>query len=237
MNSQFLVIIPARGGSKGLINKNILKFSGKPLIYWTIKAALKCSFFKEVVVSTDSIKIKKISEKYGALVPFLRPKNISKDISPSHLLIKHCINYFQKKKIFFKYIVLLEPTSPIRLPNDLEISVSKFLKNLKKIDSLISLGEVFEHPFVIKKINKSKAVDFVKNKKNYTQRQSLPKFYFPYGVIYISKISRYLKYKKFYTKNTGYYFIKKYQNLEIDDIYNFHAAEAIFKKLKLDKKL
>ena len=233
MQNSFLTIIPARGGSKGLKNKNILKFCGKQLIYKTIKLDLKCKFFKNIVVSTDSKKIQKISKKYGADVPFLRPSNISKDSSSSYLLIKHCINYFKKKKIFFKYVVLLEPTSPIRLKKDLNNAISNFLKKSKKIDSLVSVGEVFEHPYVIKKITKGKLEDFIRNSKNYTHRQSLPKLYFPYGVIYISCVDTYLKNKKFSSKKTGYYCLKNFQNIEIDDKYSFIAAENIFKKLNL----
>jgi CMP-N-acetylneuraminic acid synthetase len=232
MKKRFLAIIPARSGSKGLKNKNILNFCKKPLIYWTIRAAQNCKLLDEVVVSTDSKKIKSIAEKFDAKVPFLRPKRISQDNSPSYSLVKHCIDFFKKKKIYFDFIVLLEPTSPIRKKNDIENSIKKFLEN--KLDSLISLGKVFEHPYVIKKISGNKALNFLNTKNKYVNRQTLPDLYFPYGVIYISKTDSYLKNKTFYYKKTGYYLLEDYQNLEIDNIYDFYSAEAIFKKLKLD---
>ena len=96
---KILGIIPARSGSKGVKNKNIKLLKNKPLIFWTIKTALKSKLTK-VIVSTDSLKIKKISEKYGANVPFLRPTNISKDNSKSIDVIKHAIKFYEKENKF-----------------------------------------------------------------------------------------------------------------------------------------
>lgn len=237
MQKDFLVIIPARAGSKGLKKKNIIKFCNKPLISWTIKAAIKCIYFKEIIVSTDSEKIKIISEKFGAKVPFLRPKSISNDSSSMHEVIMHSLNFYKKKNIYFKYIVLLEPTSPIREPNDLKKAVDIFLKNKKKINSLVSLGEIFEHPYLIKIKKKLLIKNFIDTKKKYFRRQDLPNYYFPYGLIYLSKIAYYLKYKSFITNATGHYMIKQYQNIEIDSIYDLYKAESIFKKRKLNLKL
>ena len=90
---------------------------------------------------------------------------------------------------------------------------------------------------MIKKISGNKALNFLHTKNKYINRRTLPELYFPYGVIYISKTNSYLKNKTFYSKKTGYYLLEDYQNLEIDNIYDFYSAEAIFKKLKLDYKL
>ena len=237
MKKDFLVIIPARAGSKGLKKKNIIKFCDKPLISWTIKAARKCNYFKEIIVSTDSKKIKNISEKFGANVPFLRPRNISNDKSSMYEVIKHSLDFYKKKNVYFKYIVLLEPTSPVREPNDLKKAVNIFLKNRKKINSLVSVGEIFEHPFLIKIKKKLLLKNFLEIKKKYIRRQDLPNYYFPYGLIYLSKIGSYLKHKSFITNATGHYMIKQYQNIEIDSIYDLYKAESIFKKRKLNLKL
>ena len=107
-----IAIIPARSGSKGLKNKNILILKGKPLIYYPIKAAKKSNLVDDVVVSTDSKKYKKIAEKYGAKCPFLRPKKISSDNSSSFDVVDHVIRFFKNRNIFYDYLVLLEPTSP-----------------------------------------------------------------------------------------------------------------------------
>ena len=99
--SEILIIIPARGGSKGIKNKNFKKMLNKPLIYWTIKQTKKINKKSRTIVSTDSKKIKKISLKYNISVPFMRPKNISKDNSTDYELIKHAIDFFKKKKYIF----------------------------------------------------------------------------------------------------------------------------------------
>ena len=94
----YLLIIPARAGSKTLKNKNLINFCGKPLIYWSIKIALRAKIFDEVMVSTDSNKIKNYALKFGAKTPFLRPKNISLDTTPMYKVIEHAIKFYKKKK-------------------------------------------------------------------------------------------------------------------------------------------
>lgn len=139
MNKDMLAVIPARGGSKGIKNKNIVNINGCPLIHYTIKPALKAKkdgLIKTVIVSTDSTKIAEISKKIGADVPFLRPEEISGDKAKSIDLILHAIDFFEKKKIFFKYVLLLQPTSPLRKYEDIKNALSLFLKN--RNNSLIS---------------------------------------------------------------------------------------------------
>lgn len=135
-----LIIIPARGGSKGIKNKNIVNAGGKPLIFYTIRTALeakKRGLVDDIVVSTDSQKIADISKKLGATVPFLRPKNISGDKAKSIEFMLHAIDFFEEKGIFYDYMVLLQPTSPLRIYKDIEGSINLFLKN--KSDSLVSV--------------------------------------------------------------------------------------------------
>lgn len=237
INKKFLAIIPARIGSKGLRKKNIKKFCGKKLIEWTIKAAKRCNYLDNIIVSTDSKEIIEIAKKYNLEVPFLRPKNISGDKTSMFSVIKHCVDFYKKKKVYYENVVLLEPTSPIREPNDLNKAIKFFLKDFNKLNSLVSLGEVTEHPYITFGI-KGKYVKKVNIlKKKITRRQDLPKFYFPYGVVYISKIKDYLVNKSFISESTGYMKIKNYQNIEIDNIYDFDKAEIIFKKKKLNLKL
>ena len=101
-----LCVIPARGGSKRIPLKNIKKFLGKPLIYYTIKSAKESKIFDKIIVSTDSRKIKKVSMKYGAEVPFIRPKRISGDV-PTEDVTVHAVNFFKKKKIEFDVVFTL----------------------------------------------------------------------------------------------------------------------------------
>ena len=137
----FLVIIPARGGSKGIIDKNIKLISGKPLIAWTIENAIKSKYIDDVYVSTDCDKIAKISEKYGALVPFFRPKNLAKDDSKTIDCINHMVNNLDPNETKFDYILILQPTSPLRNNIHIDEAIEMIIKD-KNADSLVSCIKV-----------------------------------------------------------------------------------------------
>ena len=146
--NKILAFIPARGGSKGIPNKNIKLFNGKPLIEWTIDSALKSKLISKVIVSSDSQKILSISKKLGAET-VLRPKNISGDFATTESAIKH---YIKNTKESFDTIVLLSPTSPIRKINDIDNAIKEFKS--KKLDSCFSASILLD--FLIWKLNKKK---------------------------------------------------------------------------------
>ena len=112
-----ICIIPARSGSKGIVDKNIINLGGHPLIAWSIKAALKSKLIDEVYVSTDSEDYKQIAIEYGATVPFLRPSNISKDNSTDIEFVQHFLSYLESVNIFPELLIHLRPTTPLRNPN------------------------------------------------------------------------------------------------------------------------
>ena len=136
---KILAIVPARSGSQRLKNKNILKIKGKPLIYFTLREVKKVQSISKILVSTNSRKIANIAGQYGVVVPFLRPNNISKNNSSMLSVIKHAINYYEKKGFFFfDYILLLQPTSPIRKSFHIKKAIHKISKN-KSINGLVSI--------------------------------------------------------------------------------------------------
>tara|TARA_R110002050_G_scaffold237905_1_gene373997 strand:+ start:7496 stop:8215 length:720 start_codon:yes stop_codon:yes gene_type:complete len=230
---RILAIIPARGGSKGLPDKNIKTLFGKPLIGWSIEHA-KCSkYIDEIFVTTDTEKIAAIANQFGVNVPFLRPAELANDTSSSMDVVAHVLSHFESRNIFFHYIILLEPTSPLRKKNDLDTAIKLAVEN-ETADGIISLGEVhMEHPMIVKKINeKGKITPYIDDVIKITQRQQADKAYFPYGVIYMIKTDIFKKEKAFYTDNILPYYIERWQNYEVDDIYDFVAIEAILKKLK-----
>ena len=228
-NKSILAIIPARGGSKGLPRKNIKPLLGKPLIAWTIEQALNSKYIDKVIVSTEDEEIAEISKKYGAEVPFLRPKELAKDDTPTIDVIEHLIKTLNQK---FDLILLLEPTSPIRKKTDLDNLISKFVDNYDIYDSLVTIGEIhLENPFISKKIAGNYIKPFIETNISITRRQDYPKVYFPYGVAYLAKTNILIQYKTFYGEKTGYFLIERYQCYEIDDIYDFIAVESIMKYL------
>lgn len=226
---KILAIIPARGGSKGLPRKNIRLLAGKPLIAYSIELALKSKYISKTVVSTEDKEIAEISKRYGAQV-INRPKELAVDETPMVDVVNHVIDFFKGEGEYFDIVVLLEPTSPLRKENDLDDAIHLFIKNIDKADSLVSVGEVhLEHPYITKKIENGYVKPFFEVKEEITRRQQLTKVYFPYGVIYLSKVETMKKYGTFYQKRTIPYLIERWQNYEIDDIYDFITMESILR--------
>jgi len=230
-NKKIIAIIPARGGSKGLPEKSIKPLCGKPLIGWSIEQAKDCKYIDEIFVTTDSEKIANTAKEFGVDVPFLRPSELAKDTSSSMDVVEHVLSHFENRNIFFDYIVLLEPTSPLRKKKDLDNAIQMAIEN-ETADGIISLGEVhMEHPMIVKKITeKGKIKPYIDNIKKISQRQQADKAYFPYGVIYMIRTDIFKKERAFYTDNVLPYYIERWQNYEVDDIYDFMAIEAILTK-------
>lgn len=225
-----IAIIPARGGSKGLPGKNIKELCGKPLIAWSIESGLGSKYIDEVMVTTDSEEIAGVARDFGASVPFIRPPVLASDTATSFDAIKHAINFYEKElhKIF-DYIVLLEPTSPLREKGDIDGMLEKIISMQERFDAIVSLGEVHEHPSIMKKLMGDEIEPYCKELVMVTRRQENAIAYFPYGVAYIVKTKTLLEEKSFYPNRTTYQMIKRYQCYEIDDIYDFLAIENIMK--------
>jgi CMP-N-acetylneuraminic acid synthetase len=227
---KIIAIIPARGGSKGLPYKNIKNMNGKPLIAWTIESALSSKLLDRIFVSTDDKEIRDVSVKIGLDIPFMRPSKFAQDSSPTWELVIHALDKFKKLGEDFDYIALLEPTSPLRKKNDIDNAIKILLDNFKD-DTLVSVGEIHtEHPKIVKKLDsKGYVKQYINSKNQFYQRQQFDKAYFPYGVIYLSKVDTFYVQKKFYTDKTIPYEIERWQNYEIDDFLDFKIIEEIIK--------
>lgn len=226
----FLAIIPARGGSKGLPGKNIKELCGKPLIAWSIEAGLGSKYIDEVMVTTDSQEIAGVAREFGASVPFLRPAELASDTATSFDAIKHAINFYANElHKTFDCIVLLEPTSPLREKEDIDGMIEKIISLEEQYDAVVSLGEVHEHPSIMKKLVGNEIEPYCKELVMATRRQDNEIAYFPYGVAYIVKTNTLLEEKSFYPRRTTHRLIKRYQCFEIDDLYDFLTIENIMK--------
>ncbi len=225
-----LAIIPARGGSKGLPGKNIKPLCGKPLVAWSVEQALKSKYVDKVFVSSDSEEIAGVAKQYGADIPFMRPPELAADDSPTSDAIIHALTSFEQMGKEFDYIVLLEPTSPLRSPADIDNALELLVKN-DKADCLISMGEIrMEHPMIVKKINKDGfIIPYIKNIKTIYQRQQADEAYLPYGVVYIAKVSSFKERQTFYTEKAIPYFVERWQCFEIDDEIDFLIIEKLVK--------
>ena len=215
----FLAIIPARGNSKRIKNKNIKIFNGKPLIYWTIVAALKSNFIDEVYVSSDDKSILKISNQYSAKT-IIRPKNLSGPIIHGDIAMKHAYLKIKKK---FDYIFMLQPTCPLRTSVNIDKAAKIILK--KKYDSLLSVN--FDTSFLWKKER------YFYNSINYNFKQRPRKqdvqFYKENGAIYITKPKILIKKNNRLGGKIGVYNMGDEVSIDIDTLSDFKIAEHFFK--------
>ena len=228
---KFIAFIFARGGSKGIKNKNILKFRNTTLIGNSINQAKKCKSIQSVYVSTDSKKIAREAKKSGAIVPFIRPKYLAMDNSPEILSWLHAVNFCEKKlKLNFDYLVSVPVTSPLRKTQDLERAIKKIKKN--NLDFLISVTPSNRNPyFNMVKIDKNDKISLVcKSKKKYFRRQDAPQCYDMCTVVYIVK-KNYLKknYDKILSGKVGVIKIPKLRSIDIDDKYDYNIAKFLSK--------
>jgi CMP-N,N'-diacetyllegionaminic acid synthase len=229
-NKTFLGIIPARGGSKRLKNKNILKLNGKPLIAWSIEAGFKSSYIDEVMVTTDDDKIITIAKDYGAKVPFKRPKKLSDNGATTSDVVRHAIDFYSRKlhKVF-DYLVILQPTSPLRDGKDIDNAIRLIFK--KNADAVISICQL-DHPIEwTERLPKNKSMFKFFNKKNFKFRsQNLPKYYRLNGAIYICNVKKFLKEGSVFLKKNIYGFeMPQEKSIDIDTKTDFKLANALIK--------
>lgn len=232
MTEKFIAIITARDGSKRLPNKNILDLAGQPLISWTIEAAKNCDLIQEVVVSTDSMEIKEIAEKYNATVPFLRPENLSNDTASSFDVVKHCIDYYKNEENReFEYLILLQPTSPLRTSEDITNAIH--LLESKNADAVISICETDHSPLWSNTVDDNLCLDnFLRDEVKNTRSQDLPSYYRINGAIYICKISEFLKQKTFFLINNIFgYKMSTDTSVDIDTKLDFIVADFLLKEV------
>lgn len=230
-NKSFLAIIPARSGSKGLPGKNIKNLCGKPLIAWSIEVAKKSKYLDEIMLNTNSEKIANIAKKFGANVPFLRPQNLAQDTSSTFDVVKHTIEFYKNElKKEFDFIVLLEPTSPLREVCDIDNAIEILLDN-NLADAIVGICKTQgQNPaFLIRKDDNGFISGYCDKNMPVIRRQDIEDIYFFEGTIYISKTDILLEKQTFYHKKTLGYEVEKFKSLEIDDIYDFVMIEALMK--------
>ncbi|MBW9153590.1 cytidylyltransferase domain-containing protein [Clostridium estertheticum] len=227
-NKKFLAIIPARGGSKSIPNKNIMSICGKPLIAYTIDAGKKSKYIDEIIVSTDSDVIKVIAEQYGAKVPFLRPEELSNDTSKSIDVVIHAINFYKKNDVSYDYVILLQPTSPLRTFEHLDNAIEKIIES--NSTSLVSVCEADENPVLMRRIENEKLKEVISFEGKNLRRQDLPTFYKFNGALYINSNDMLINKRKFVDENTVPYVMDKESSIDIDTMLDARLVELIIKE-------
>ncbi|MDC1309951.1 acylneuraminate cytidylyltransferase family protein [Opitutales bacterium] len=215
-----LGLIPARGGSKGIFRKNIKNLCGKPLIAWTIEAALKSSKIDRLVVTTEDNEIAEIAKSYGADVPFMRPTELAEDSTPGISPVLHAIEQLPN----FDSVLLLQPTSPLRTSTDIDGILNFGIQ--EDAESVVSVCESPVHPYWIYK-SKNKILKPFFDHKFVACRQDLPDAFSLNGAMYFGRTSWLLDQKAFVSPYTYGYLMPKSRSYDIDDEDDWLVVETL----------
>ena len=223
-----LGLILARGGSKRLPGKNLKLLHGKPLVAWSIEAALACPQIGMTLVSTDSQQIADVALRHGAQAPFLRPQALAEDHSTSADAALHALDWLRDHAIEFDAVMLLEPTSPLRASGDLRGVAQLMTRRWDEVDAVVTVGKVhLEQPTVMKALGD----DGLLSPWLADSATARPggEAWFPYGVAYMVKVAALRKWRSFYPPKVAGYTIERWQNYEVDDEFDFTCIESIVK--------
>jgi CMP-N-acetylneuraminic acid synthetase len=226
-SKKLLAIIPARGNSKRLPGKNLKNLLGRPLIAWSIDAALKSEYVDRIIVSTDDEEIAKISRRNGAETPFIRPKSLARDDSQSIDVVTHAIKMLKDSDDEYDYVVLLQPTSPFRNSTHIDEAVKTLIE--KSASAIISTTKSDINPKWMNTIPESgDMTSFLDKKYQNIRSQDLPVYYQLNGAIYLSKVNNLIQENTFFLKkNIFTYIMDRKSSIDIDDQYDFIYANSI----------
>lgn len=228
-NKKFLAIIPARGGSKRLPKKNILDLCGKPLISWSIEAGLKSKYIDQIVVSSDDDAVLCISKQYD-ITTIKRPENLSKDTSSTFQTIEHTIDFFKNNLgQEFDYIILLQPTSPLRTPEHIDEAIELLYE--KKATCIMSVTIMEHSPLWSNTLDDTLSMeDFLSKDVINVNSQDLQKYYRLNGAIALCQKDRLLEEKSFFIKkNIFAYVMPQKYSIDIDTLFDLNFASFLLK--------
>lgn len=220
-----LGVIPARGGSKGIPRKNLYPIAGKPLIAYTIEAALASEMLTDTIVSTDDEEIARVSRAFGAEVPFMRPPELATDSAQAVPTIQHAVREMEKlRDVTFDVVVMLQPTTPLRTAGDIDACLRKLLET--DADSVISVVDVGgHHPMRMKKIVDDVLVDYDTEAIENMPRQDLPPVYLRAGSVYATRRDVLMEQNSFKGSISRPYIIPPNRAVNIDTMEDMIIAE------------
>lgn len=235
-NQKVLALIPARSGSKGLVDKNIRILNGRPLLGWPIQSANASEFVDKVVVSTDSISYSNIAIVQGAHEVVLRPNYLAADDASSVDVILHAIDYLAKTEQCFDYLILLEPTSPLTTGSDIDSALLK-LNSHPQCSSVVGVVKAeSNHPqFAYQKDKNHSLIPLSVSGYTAQRRQDLEDVFYLDGSLYITRVESFRKYLSFYTEKTLGFIFPKWKSFEIDDEVDFLIVEMLMKRNEIEK--
>jgi pseudaminic acid cytidylyltransferase len=229
-----IAIIPARGGSKRIPNKNTNLFAGKPIIAYSIEAAIKTGIFDKIIVSTDSEKIAEVAKAYGAEIPFMRPKDLADDYTPTVPVLLHALDMLKEQGIEPEYICCIYATAPFCSPE--YITKGFDLISQKKVSSVFTVTS-FPYPiFRSLKINETGNLEMFWPEHELTRSNDLPEAYHDAGQFYWLDSDTFIKRKTDFSNDSLPVILPRYLVQDIDTQEDWETAEHMFKALKLSDK-
>lgn len=231
-----LGLICARGGSKGVPGKNVKPICGKPLIAWSIEAAKNCPEIADIVVSTDDAQIATVAKEYGAEVPFMRPPELAQDNTKQIDAIAHALRFLKEQGREYRAIVLLQPTCPLRLPEDITGALA--LMKRENADTVITVTEeegVMLSTFYDLDAHNGATLKFPAPKEG-TLRQDYNAIYRRCGVIYVLKPDYVLEHARLYGEKVNAYVIPKRRSYDIDSHFDWELTEWLLGKQLAEQK-
>ncbi|WP_040758352.1 cytidylyltransferase domain-containing protein [Sporosarcina newyorkensis] len=214
-----VAVIPARGGSKGVLRKNLRNLAGKPLIAWTIEAAAKSKYLDRILLSSDDNEIIELAKSYGCEVPFVRPAHLATDDAISADVILHALDAITP----YDYVIMLQPTSPLRTTEDIDLCIETLVN--KKAKSCVSISESSESPYWMFKLDDEAKIDAFVKEEIIPRRQDLPIVYSLNGAVYIAEINWFKKKKTFLTNETVGFIMPRNRSYDIDTNEDFLMCE------------
>ncbi|RNB85225.1 cytidylyltransferase domain-containing protein [Brevibacillus panacihumi] len=223
-----LAIIPARGGSKGVPRKNIRELAGKPLIAWTIEEAKKSKYIDRLVVSTEDEEIAGVARQCGGEVPFMRPSSLSRDDTPGIDPVLHAVSVLSG----FDYVVLLQPTSPLRTSEDIDECLEHCLR--QNANACVSVTLTDKSPYWMYELTvESGLKPVVVSDKPVPRRQDAPNVYVLNGAVYVAKTNWLQQTRSFLDKETVGYVMPKERSIDVDTELDFCILETIIREKKM----
>ncbi|MEE2023028.1 MULTISPECIES: acylneuraminate cytidylyltransferase family protein [Alkalimonas] len=224
---KILAVIPARAGSKRLPGKNVKNLNGKPLITWTIDAALAVRELSSVIVTTDCEVIAEVAKQAGAEIPFLRPQELATDTSSSTDVIRHTLDFYRSQGEEFDFVMLLQPTSPIRDAVDIRGAIELLRSN--SADAVVSVCRCEHSPLWSNTLPADNSMSgFIRKEVSQLRSQDLPDYYRVNGAIYLTRVSRFYQEKSmFLSSNIFAYVMDNNKSVDIDHELDFLTAEAV----------